>query len=181
MFILASKSPRRKQILEESGYSFIIREANIDETILLNENPLDYVNRMSLNKAKNISKDNQDILVVGADTIVVYENTIFGKPKNFNDAYNMISTLSGKTHVVYTSISLCKNELCETYLSKSSVTFNFIPKETIINYINEYKPYDKAGSYAIQELDKKHINNIDGDFYTIMGFPIDLFNKIMTF
>ena len=172
--ILASKSPRRREILENTKVRFSIKESQIDETIKLNESPKDTVKRLAYEKALDVAKNNEDALVIGADTVVVIDDKILGKPKDETEAYNMIKLLSGKTHYVITGFALINLSLnkkvvdCEI----SQVTFKKLSKDCIEDYIQTGESLDKAGAYGIQGYGGLLVENIQGDYFNIVGLPI---------
>lgn len=172
--LLASKSPRRKELLTQLGYQFETVSIDVDESYpseLLPENIAEYV---SNKKAKAFEVSSDEILLT-SDTIVALNQKILLKPKNENEAFEMLKNISGKKHQVYTAFTIkTKNaEICKT--SKTDVEFSEISDDEIRFYINNYKPFDKAGSYGIQEwLGMAKIKNISGSFYSVMGFPVDL-------
>ena len=145
--ILASKSPRRREILENTKVRFSIKDSKIDEVIVENEPPTETVMRLAYEKALNVAIDNKDALVIGADTIVVINDTILGKPKDEAEAYNMIKLLSGKTHNVITGfalINLSNNKKVIDY-ELSTVTFKELSEQSIKDYIGTKESLDKAG------------------------------------
>lgn len=173
MIILASKSPRRIELMKSIGLEFKIEVSEIDESLFYNDNPLKLNQILALEKAKAIAISHHNDIVIGSDTIVTLNNKILGKPKDKNDARIILNQLSGKTHEVITSVAIIKNNKIIQDTSISKVTFYEISKEEIEDYLNTNEPYDKAGAYAIQgDFGKKFIQNIDGDYYAIMGLPI---------
>ena len=172
--ILASNSPRRKEILENTKIKFSIKGSQIDEVIKTNESPKETVMRLAYEKALDVAKNNAESLVIGADTIVVINDTILGKPKDETEAYDMIKMLSGKTHYVITGFALINLSLqkkvvdCEI----SKVTFKELSKECIKDYIQTKESLDKAGAYGIQGYGALLVNNIQGDYFNIVGLPI---------
>lgn len=173
MIILASKSPRRIELLSTLGVDFEIEVSEIDESLFHHDDPKELNKILATQKAMAVAKNHYDDIVIGSDTIVTIDNKILGKPKNKDDARLMIKALSNNTHEVVTSICLIKGEKIISETSISKVSFYEINNEEIEEYINTLEPYDKAGGYAIQgDFGKKFIKNIDGDFYSIMGFPI---------
>lgn len=172
--ILASKSPRRKEILENTKVRFSIKESQINEVIKSKESPKETVKRLAYEKALDVAKKHTDSLVIGADTIVVIDNKILGKPKDEKDAFNMIKLLSGKTHYVITGFALVNLSLnkeivdCEV----SEVTFKELSDECIKDYIKTKESLDKAGAYGIQGYGGLLVKNIQGDYFNIVGLPI---------
>lgn len=179
--ILASKSPRRKEILAQAGYQFEIVVSNVDENVE-EDKAEDKVLAIAKKKGLDIySKLNQEqeSVILSADTIVVLDNIILGKPKDKEDARNMISLLNGKTHQVYTAVYIKGKNIEYQFLEKTDVDIVTMTKEEIEEYINTKEPYDKAGSYAIQGIFSKYISNINGDYYNVMGLPICKVNSIL--
>ena len=172
--ILASKSPRRKEILENTKVRFSIKESQINEVIKSKESPKETVKRLAYEKALDVAKKHTDSLVIGADTIVVIDNKILGKPKDEKDAFNMIKLLSGKTHYVITGFALVNLSLnkeivdCEV----SEVTFKELSDECIKDYIKTKESLDKAGAYGIHGYGGLLVKNIQGDYFNIVGLPI---------
>ena len=175
--ILASGSPRRKELLKELGYTFEIIPSNINEEINLNNPIEDELMKLSFNKASSVFNSNKDSIVIGADTIVYKNNKVYGKPKNKDEAYNMIKDLNNTDHEVITAVSIISKEKSESFYTKTIVTFDYINDEEIKNYINKNDVLDKAGAYAIQGDAKKFIKSINGDYYSVMGLPICELNK----
>ena len=179
--ILASKSPRRREILENTKVRFSIKESQIDETIKLNESPKDTVKRLAYEKAFDVAKRNTDRLVIGADTIVALDNEVLGKPKDQNEAYQMIKRLSNKTHKVITGISLInlkENKIIKDYVV-SFVTFKDLSEDSIKDYINTNESLDKAGAYGIQGYGALLVKNIQGDYFNIVGLPISRLSDLL--
>lgn len=170
--VLASNSPRRKELLKDLGYAFEIIPSNINEDINLNNPIQDEIEKLSFNKALSVFKDNKDAIVVGSDTVVILDNKIYGKPKNKEEAKVMLQTLRNKTHIVLTSVSIISNKQSETFSVSTEVEFDDISDDEIEKYIDEENVLDKAGAYAIQGLAKKFIKSINGDYFTIMGLPV---------
>ncbi len=172
--ILASKSPRRKELLEKCGIPFSVDVADIDESIC-ETNPLtSEIENLAFRKAKTVLERHPDSVVIGSDTIVVLNNEVLGKPKDRADARRMLEGLSGTTHQVITG--LCILSCNRQYISHtvSDVTFSPLSEEEIEDYIASGEADDKAGAYGIQGLAGKFISNIDGDYYSIMGLPLNL-------
>lgn len=172
--ILASKSPRRREILENTKVRFSVKESQVDEIIKANESPKETVMRLAYEKALDVANDNEESLVIGADTIVVINNQILGKPKNEEEAYDMIKLLSGKTHYVITGFALINLSLNKKVIDceVSQVTFKELSEECIKDYLNTKESLDKAGAYGIQGYGGLLVNNIQGDYFNIVGLPI---------
>ena len=172
--ILASKSPRRREILENTKVRFSVKESQIDEIIKVNESPKETVMRLAYEKALEVANSNKDSLVIGADTIVVINEQILGKPRNEEEAYNMIKLLSGKTHYVITGFALINLSLNKKIVDCqiSQVTFKELSEATIKDYIQTKESLDKAGAYGIQGYGGLLVKNIQGDYFNIVGLPI---------
>ena len=173
--ILASNSPRRKEILESLGYKFRIAPSDIDENINLKGEKL--VCELAKRKALRIFEYNKDSIVIGSDTIVYYDGKVYNKPKSEEECYFMLKSLSGKTHEVITGVYIASSKECISFYDKAYVTFKNLSDEEIFDYIKTKEPFDKAGGYAIQGIGSRLISEYKGDFYTIMGLPKDLVNS----
>ena len=164
--ILASGSPRRKEILSKICVNFEVIKSDVDE-LITKEEPNDIVIELSLQKACDIAeKIEEDALIIGADTVVACGKRILGKPKNREDAYNMISMIEGKKHQVYTGVnvySTIKQECIISFAECTDVEVFPMNKKQIESYIDTNEPYDKAGAYAIQGLFSKYVKGINGD------------------
>ena len=179
--ILASASPRRKEILQNTKLNFDIQKSDIEEVILENESPEAMVVRLAYEKAFDVAKRNTDRLVIGADTIVALDNEVLGKPKDQNEAYQMIKRLSNKTHKVITGISLInlkENKIIKDYVV-SFVTFKDLSEDSIKDYINTNESLDKAGAYGIQGYGALLVKNIQGDYFNIVGLPISKLSDLL--
>ena len=179
--ILASKSQRRKDLLKMIDIPFRSYPSNFDESTISKKNlkPIDLCKKLAFLKAKKISQKFKSDLVIGGDTIVTINNEILGKPKDKFEAHQMLDKLSGQTHSVYTGISIqCINKkISKTFYEKTKVTFYQLSKREIDYYISNYNPYDKAGSYGIQDMSSIFVDKIDGCFYNVVGLPISKFFK----
>lgn len=179
--ILASASPRRKEILQNTKLNFDIQKSDIEEVILENESPEDMVVRLAYEKAFDVAKRNTDRLVIGADTIVALDNEVLGKPKDKEEAYQMIKKLSNKTHKVITGISLINishGMVVNDYVV-SLVTFKDLSEDSIKDYINTNESLDKAGAYGIQGYGALLVDNIQGDYFNIVGLPISKLSDLL--
>jgi len=177
--ILASGSPRRKQLLELAEIPFEVIVCDTDETYPPNLSPSDVAMHIARNKAEAVQRnlslenDNQSSVIIGADTIVVLEDEITGKPTDREDAIRILSLLSGKTHHVITGVCILLASKKMVFAEETSVTFHPLTADQIEYYVDHYKPYDKAGAYAIQEwIGAVGIQSINGDFYNVMGLPV---------
>ncbi len=180
--ILASASPRRKQLLAQIDFSFEVVPSQVDEDFSIRLNPPDFVEHYAKAKALDVAQDYPDQFVVGADTVVVFDGNILGKPKDREDSFRMLSNLSGNTHSVYTGVSIqcLSKKINDTFHCKTNVTFNTLSDHDITYYIDTYKPFDKAGSYGIQDWFSVCVHGIDGCFYNVMGFPLSQFYQHFT-
>ena len=172
--ILASQSPRRKQLLEWAEVPFDIVVKETDESYPENVSMDEIAVHIARNKALAIkSTVDVSLPILAADTIVVLEGLIIGKPKDREDAVNILSSLSGKQHQVITGVVILHNEKEMAFAETTEVFFHELSRAQIEFYIDNYKPYDKAGAYAIQEwIGVVGIKNIHGDFYNVMGLPV---------
>ena len=177
--ILASNSPRRKELLQTHGYDFEVIPSSVDENI--NKELSVYENVMNLAKIKclDVYQNNKGRIVLAADTIVVYNNEILGKPKDEEDAFRMLTLLSGNTHEVITGVAVANENTIEVSYEVSKVHFKNISSEEIYEYIQTKEPLDKAGSYAIQGIGGKFIESYEGDFNNIVGLPMELVKKML--
>lgn len=168
--ILASGSPRRKELLKLLYADFKVIPADIDESVPEFTEPCDVAETVAVKKALAIK--NTSALVIGSDTTVICNGTILGKPKNSKDAYEMLSLLSGKTHEVITGVCLCYKGKSYSFSEKTFVEFYKLSDEEISAYIMTGECNDKAGSYGIQGLGSLLVKKIDGDFYNVVGLPV---------
>lgn len=178
--LLASQSPRRKELLSSLGFEFEVVKIDCEEIIpdsVAIENAAAYLSELKADAFRSLSADE---VLLTADTIVAIDQQILGKPKDETDAQNMLRSLSGKTHQVYTGITIKTADKIFTETDVADVTFDEITDKEIQYYIQNYKPFDKAGSYGIQEwLGMAKIKSLTGSFYTIMGLPTHLVYKIL--
>ena len=177
--VLASKSPRRSEILKNAGYDFEIRVADADETIPDGTKPEDAVVFLAARKAMAVNRAD-DETVLGADTIVVLDDKILGKPEDREDAYNMLKSLSGRVHSVFTGVCIIENGKSMTFAEETQVEFLPLSDEDIYKYIDTNDCYDKAGAYGIQGYASKFIRRISGDYFNVVGLPISaIFEKFL--
>ncbi len=170
--ILASLSPRRHEILKLAKIPHEVIPSHSPEKVESIKNPQEAVIEIAYQKASEIAKLYPNDIVIGADTIVVINNTILGKPKDKEESIYMLSKLSGKTHQVLTGVSIIASGKIFKFVEVSDVTFYNLTAEEILDYINNEDVFDKAGSYAIQGMCAKYIKEIKGDYYNIVGLPI---------
>lgn len=171
-FILASKSPRRKELLAMLNFPFKVDSVEIDETLDSSMSLTDAVCDLALRKAKVIASKYSNTVVIGADTIVVIGERVLGKPADKKEAKEMLTLLSGNTHNVITAVSFLLDEREHVFYSEAKVFFYPLTVEEIDQYCDSSDPYDKAGAYGIQTMGSLFVEKIDGDFYTIVGLPI---------
>ncbi len=177
--VLASKSPRRSEILKNAGIDFTVRVADADETIPDGTMPQDAVVFLAARKALAVDRT-ADEVVLGADTIVVLDGKILGKPKDRADAYNMIKGLSGRVHSVFTGVCAVGNGMSVSFAEETKVEFYPLSEEEINDYIDTDEPYDKAGAYGIQGIASKFIRGIEGDYFNVVGLPVsNVYKKII--
>ena len=177
--ILASNSPRRKELLHRDGYEFEVIPSTVDEIVDKSLNPIENVKSLAKQKCLDVAKNHYDDVVIGADTIVVFDNKIFGKPKTDLEAYQMLNVLQGKSHEVMTGVCVCYKKTMINEAEISQVIFKAMSDEDIWDYIKTKEPCDKAGAYAIQGIGKKYIEAYKGSFDNIVGLPMELLNKIL--
>lgn len=182
--ILASGSPRRQQYMKELGIDFEIRLKDVQEIYpdsLQGAEITDYLAELKANSLKELLTD--DEIVITSDTIVWHENKALGKPEDYDDAVAMLQSLSGKTHQVITSVCLMDSKRTETFNDTTHVTFHPIGDKEIKYYIDNFKPYDKAGAYGIQEwIGLVAIAKIDGSYSNVVGMPIEkLYQNLINF
>jgi septum formation protein len=173
MLILASSSPRRRDILQAAGIEFVIRPAELDETVLPGEDAETYVRRLARAKAEAIAAAPGDV-VLGADTVVVIGGQILGKPACAEDGRRMLSLLAGREHAVMTGICLRAGATLVEDVAITRVHFLPLTDEEIDQYVKSGEPLDKAGGYAIQGLASKFVDRIDGCYFNVVGLPVAL-------
>lgn len=170
--ILASSSPRRKELLENVHLSFEISSSDVDESFSDHLSPDEVVMELAERKAKVVAKDYPSAYVLGADTIVVLGGFILGKPKDEQEATEMLQKLSGKTHDVYTGVSIVSPHQSFRFFEKTTVTFWELTETEINMYVSSGEPLDKAGAYGIQQLGSYLVKEIQGDYFNVVGLPI---------
>ncbi|MDD6161141.1 MAG: Maf family protein [Oscillospiraceae bacterium] len=172
--ILASQSPRRKELLNQMGLKgFKVTASDADETISEPLHPSHMVEELALRKAKAVrAGSDEDDIIIAADTVVSLEGSVLGKPSDEGDAFTMLSALSGNRHYVYTGVAVIQGDRVLTGHEVTTVTFRDLEPEEIANYIATGEPMDKAGAYGIQGLGALFISGISGDYFNVMGLPI---------
>ena len=169
--ILASQSPRRRELLGLTGLDFVVRVADIDETMDPGKAPFDEVARVSRMKAMAVSRDQGDV-VIAADTIVVCEGQVLGKPRDEEDAFRILSLLSGRSHEVMTGMTVLTDDEIITHTEVTKIHFRDLLPGEIRAYIASGEPMDKAGAYGIQGGAALFADQMEGDYYNVMGLPV---------
>ena len=169
--ILASASPRRKALLSLFGIPFTVRAADIDETMDPEKPPFDEVARVSRLKALAVSRGEEDV-VIAADTIVVCQGKVLGKPHSEAEAASMLRLLSGRDHQVMTGCTVLFGDRAETFTEVTSLHFRPLSEKEILKYVQSGEPMDKAGSYGIQGGAALFCEKLEGDYYNVMGLPV---------
>ena len=172
--VLASGSPRRRQLLEMVGVPFQVVAPEVDERVRDGEPPEAYVRRLARAKAAAVAARRPRALVLAADTTVVLEGEIFGKPRSAEEAVAMLRRLQGKTHRVMTAVAVARGERLEDALDVTAVTFRPLTEAMIVDYVATGEPLDKAGAYAIQGKGAALVARVEGEFYGVMGLPLRL-------
>ncbi|MCQ2484969.1 MAG: Maf family protein [Clostridia bacterium] len=170
--ILASGSPRRKELLATAGLEFEVIVADVDEIIPQNAQPQDVVKSLALQKASAVAEKYPDCVVIGADTVVVNNNVILGKPKSEADAIKMLTALSGRTHSVCTGVAIICGEKIKSFCETTEVEFYSLREDEIISYVRTGEPMDKAGAYGIQGKGCVLVKSIAGDYFNVVGLPV---------
>jgi nucleoside triphosphate pyrophosphatase len=173
--ILASASPRRAEILRDAGFHFDVVPSSVDETPFPDESPRSLVQRLAAAKAELVaSRTTGTAIVLAADTVVTLNNRIFGKPRNTDDARQMLEALSGRTHLVLTGVTLIRlaDSARRSFIESTQVYFAQLSSDEITRYLATSEPHDKAGAYAIQGRAGRYIPRIEGDYFNVVGLPL---------
>ena len=171
--ILASSSPRRKVLMKLLGVDFEVIPSRIEENIPASMGFGETVERLAMEKAQEVyERTFEERVVIGADTLVVLEGEVLGKPSDLEEARTYLKKLSGREHVVYTGVAFVWDEGRYSFHESTRVKFRDLPDDLIEKYVTEHRPLDKAGAYGIQDLGAVFIERIEGDYYTVMGLPI---------
>ena len=178
-FVLASASPRRKEILENAGFTFEIIVSDADENIKDSLTPSETVEELAKRKALAVWDKNKDAVVFGCDTIVAIDGKILGKPKDDDEAFSMIKMLSGRAHTVSTGVCICAENKISVFSNTTEVEFYELSDETIRSYIATGEGRDKAGSYGIQGYGCVLIKEIKGDYFSVMGLPVSQSARVL--
>jgi septum formation protein len=179
--ILASKSPRRIDLLKQLGLKFEVIPSNIDEKKYISRDPEKSVKKIALMKANDVAKKNKNGIVIGSDTIVVFKGKIIGKPKNKNDAFKTLKKFSGKEHEVVTGLAIIDTISKKTLIDsvKTKVKFRKITDDEINDFIATGEPFDKAGGYGIQNFACIFIESVNGCFYNVVGLPLSKLTEML--
>ena len=170
--VLASASPRRADVLRMLGLSFRTVPAGVEERLGKVESPHGYVERLSREKVFQVAADFPDALVVGGDTVVVLDGRVLEKPTGPPDAVEMLTSLAGRTHRVYSGLAVAANGMVESRVARASVTFRPITRDLIERYVETGEPLDKAGSYGIQGYGAALVDRVEGDYFTVVGMSV---------
>ena len=179
-FILASNSPRRRELLSVTGYSFDVVPSDADETLPEGIDPESATKTLAERKCLDVLESYEDAVVLGCDTVVALDGMILGKPKDEEDAFRMLSMLSGRTHTVYSGVCIASKEKKEVFCEKTDVTFYELSPETIRSYIDTGEPMDKAGAYGIQAYGAALVRKINGDYFTVVGLPLARCQRVLS-
>lgn len=173
MLILASQSPRRREMLGRLDIDYLATSADTDETVTERLTPAEYVKILAKRKGKALlSRYSKEDFILSADTVVALGDEIFGKPTDYADAFRMLKTFSGRTHEVYTAFAICHGGVCYTEAVSTEVVFRALSDAEIDYYIRHEAPYDKAGAYGIQEMAGIFVKEIRGSFDNVVGLPL---------
>lgn len=170
--ILASSSPRRQALLKQAGIAFSIRIPDVDESQVTVHDPIEKVKQLATIKAENIVLHSEQEVILSADTVVSYKQRIFEKPPHKEDAYQMLSALSGEVHEVVTGVMIRSLQKEIVFAERTQVVFWPLTDEELEWYVSTNEPYDKAGGYGIQSLGAMFVKEIRGDYYNVVGLPI---------
>jgi septum formation protein len=170
--VLASGSPRRRVLLELIGIEHVVSPSNIDESMHARELPRRHAERLAREKASAVAKQNPDAITIAADTIVVIDRKVLGKPTDVEDARRMLSMLSGRRHTVITAVAVARGRKLRSAIEEVRVTFRRLRRDEIDAYIATGEPMDKAGAYGIQGYGATIVERVDGDYFAVMGLPL---------
>jgi len=176
--ILASQSPRRRELLALIGVPHDVRPADIDETYLAGEKPRAHAERLAREKAATIREPGA--VVIGSDTIVVVDGEVLGKPRDEGDAARMLRRLSGRSHTVITAVAVARDGRVESGVEEVAVTFHDLSDRDIQDYIATREPMDKAGAYGIQGFGATIVARVDGDYFAVMGLPLQRLVRLLS-
>jgi septum formation protein len=170
--VLASQSPRRRELLALVGIAHEVRPADVDETPHPGERPAPHAERLARTKASTIARVDRDALVIAADTIVVIDGDILGKPRDAGDAAAMLARLAGREHAVFTAVAVARGDRVASSVAQVTVQFRSLTHDEIAAYVATGEPMDKAGAYGIQGFGATIVERVDGDYFAVMGLPL---------
>lgn len=179
-FILASNSPRRKELLGNCGYTFEVKPSDCDENIRGNLTPQETVTELARRKAMSVLAENEDAVVLGCDTVVAVDGRILGKPSDRDDAFRMLMSLSGNKHIVSSGVCIADKDRCECFENTTEVEFYPLSVETVNSYLDTMEYTDKAGSYGIQGYGSVLVKGINGDYFSVMGLPVSQCVRVLS-
>ena len=177
--ILASQSPRRRELLTLVGIPHEVRPMDIDESYLAGEHPRAHCDRLAREKAALVARDEFDAVVIGSDTIVVVDGDVLGKPRDDAHAVEMLSRLSGRSHAVMTAVAVQWRGVERSAVEEVGVTFHPLTPDEIHAYVRTREPMDKAGAYGIQGFGATIVERVDGDYFAVMGLPLQRMVRLM--
>ena len=177
--ILASQSPRRRELLSLVGIAHEVQPADIDESYFTGERPRDHAERLARGKAEVIAAREPDAVVIGSDTIVVVDGDVLGKPTDENDAVRMLARLAGRSHTVITAVAVAWRGETRSAVEEVEVTFHPLSTSEIDAYIATREPMDKAGAYGIQGYGATIVARVDGDYFAVMGLPLQRLIRVL--
>jgi septum formation protein len=178
--LLASSSPRRAELLRAAGFEFDVSPAHVEESVRRGETPANYVRRIAEAKARAVLPGAGDRIVVAADTTVVVDQHILGKPRDAEDAARMLRLLSGRAHEVLTAVTVARDDRVRTAIASTIVEFARLSDDEIAWYVASGEPYDKAGAYAVQGLASRFVTRVDGSYSNVVGLPVALVYQMLT-
>ena len=177
--VLASSSPRRRELLNLIGIAHEVRPSNLDESMRPRETPRRHAERLARDKASAVAMRDPDLITIAADTIVVINRKVLGKPVDKDDATRMLSMLSGREHTVITAVAVSRGKKLRSAIEEVKVKFRRLREDEIEAYIATGEPMDKAGAYGIQGYGAALVERIEGDFFSVMGLPVRLVLNLM--
>jgi septum formation protein len=170
--VLASSSPRRRQLLDLIGIAHVVRPAHIDETMRPREAPRRHAERLAREKATAVATRDPELITIGADTVVVINRKVLGKPGDDAEAMHMLSQLSGREHTVITAVAVSRGKKLRSAIEEVRVKFRRLREDEIEAYVTTGEPMDKAGAYGIQGYGATIVERIEGDYFAVMGLPL---------
>jgi nucleoside triphosphate pyrophosphatase len=177
--ILASQSPRRRELLALVGIAHEVRPADIDETYLAGERPREHAERLARGKAAVIARESPDAVIIGSDTIVVVDGDVLGKPADDAEAKRMLARLAGRSHIVMTAVAVSWRGETRSDVVEVGVTFHELGADDIAAYVATREPMDKAGAYGIQGYGATIVARVDGDYFAVMGLPLQRLVRLL--